>query len=275
MDINAKTDIYCIFGNPVRHSLSPAMHNLAFEKFNINAKYVAFEPDNIESAVSAMRTLGILGASITIPFKVDVMECIDKIDPMAKDIGSVNTLKNIDGKIHGYNTDGLGAVKALTEAGKKIKNLSILILGNGGGARAIAFSMLHFGANVMVAGRNLNKVKKLTSDLEKRYSGVSPFLISKLSSEIMGKIDVIINTTPLGMYPKEGMSPLKSELLTKKHTVFDIIYSPEMTKLLLDAKQAGAKIVKGGDMLVNQGVEQFRIWTGKKVSTNLFHKAIK
>lgn len=275
MKIDADTDLYCIFGKPVRHSLSPQMHNLAFKKFKINARYLAFKPENIKKAIDAMRTLNIKGASVTIPFKIDVMEFLDIIDPLAKDIGSVNTLKNIDNEIYGYNTDGIGAVKAIEKSGEKIADLRVLILGNGGAARAIGFDLLYFGAKVAIAGRNIRKVNKLVSDLEKRHDSVLALLISELNKGVMSEIDVIINTTPLGMHPKEDMSPLKSELIRKNHRVFDIIYNPEMTKLLLDAKKVGAKVIKGKEMLVNQGLEQFRIWTGKKVSAKLFYKALR
>ena len=275
MKIDAKTDLYCIFGNPVRHSLSPQMHNTAFKKFEINARYLAFEPENSEKAIDAMRILKIKGASVTIPFKVEIAKFVDKLDPLAKDIGSVNTLKNVDGLIVGYNTDGIGAKLALEESGHKIKNLRVLILGNGGGGRAIAFTLLEAGAKVAIAGRNIEKVSKLTSDLFEKHKEVKSILISDLSISVMEEIDVIINSTPIGMHPKEGLSLVSSSLIKKNHTVFDIIYSPEMTKLLLDANRIGAKIIKGKEMLVNQGVEQFRIWTGKKVSTKFSHKALR
>ncbi len=275
--ITAKTDVYCIFGNPVRHSLSPLIHNSAFEELGINAVYVAFEPDSIEQGVRSMRELGIKGASITIPFKVDVIPFLDSIDPLAERIGSVNTLLNLDGKIIGYNTDGLGATLALKNNHIEIENQTYLVIGNGGSARAIAFTLLQNNAKIVIAGRNQQRIANLKNDLAK-HGTVDHILLDELEENYMENVDVIINTTPVGMHPEAEKSPIKNSLIVEKHAVFDIVYSPDITILLKTANEKGCIIVRGFEMLLYQGVKQFEIWTGKEAPVqtmyNVLDKAI-
>ncbi len=156
LEINSETDLYCIFGSPVRHSLSPLMQNAAFRKAGVNAIYVAFEPSSIQAALQSMRHLGIKGASVTIPFKIEVIPFLDAIDPAAAAIGSVNTLVNSNGAITGYNTDGAGAIRALEKTGVPIRDRAVLVLGNGGSARAIA-------ANAFSASSYWNECSRATA----------------------------------------------------------------------------------------------------------------
>ncbi|OHD70663.1 MAG: shikimate dehydrogenase [Spirochaetes bacterium RBG_16_49_21] len=273
-EIDSQTKLYCIFGSPVRHTLSPVMHNAAFRKIGANAVFLAFEPPSIRAAVASMRSLDIKGAAITIPFKIDVLECLDAVDPRAADIGSVNTLVNTGGLITGYNTDGSGAVQAL--AAKKINaaDSNTLVLGNGGSARAIAFALLQSGAAVIVAGRNAPRVERLVRDLEKQYTQVRGLLISDLDRKLMEGVDIIINATPVGMAPDTGSMPISDELLVKRHAVFDIVYSPRMTKLLAAAAEKGCAIINGIDMLIYQGLQQFELWTGKEAPFGAVKSAI-
>jgi shikimate dehydrogenase len=274
LEVNAGTEIYCIFGNPVKHSLSPAMQNAAFKALGINAVFTAFEVDNIKYAISAMKALDIRGASVTIPFKIQSIKYVDKLDPLARDIGSINTLHNDNGKIYGYNTDGLGALEALLENDVKIKSSHILLIGNGGSARAIAIALLSKGANVTVAGRNTKKILKLVNDIKKKQKNIGYILINKINIEYMNNIDIIINTTPVGMTPNVNKMPIEPELILKKHIVFDIVYSPHLTKLLKTSKTKGCKIIHGIEMLVNQGAKQFEIWTGKKAPISAMEKKV-
>ena len=261
-DINSDTALYCIFGKPVRQSLSPVMHNRAFRETGINAVYLAFEPASAGAALQAMRSLGIRGASVTIPFKVDIMNGIDAIDPLAENIGSVNTLINDRGMITGYNTDGYGALRALGERDIPIRNAVALVLGNGGSARAIAFTLLANGARVILAGRNPEKVAGLARDLSRNHDPVESVLIRDLDRAIMDTVDIIINTTPAGMAPDTDSSIIGDELILPRHAVFDIVYSPHLTRLLAGAEKKGCTIVHGIDMLIYQGVRQFELWTG-------------
>lgn len=262
MEINANTEIYCIFGNPVRHSLSPLIHNTAFRELSINALYCAFEPAGIKEAIDSMKSLNILGASVTIPFKVDVLSYVDEIDDLANNIGSINTLVNNNGWIKGYNTDGNGAVSALLKRYKDLQGKTVLVLGNGGSARAIAYSAQMYGAALIIAGRNINKINSLSSDLQK--NGISKsVLLNDLNKSIMQDVDIIINTTPIGMSPYADAQPIDPELLLKHHSVFDIVYSPMKTRLLESADHKGCSLIGGIEMLVNQALLQFKIWTGK------------
>jgi len=262
MDITSETKIYCIFGNPVSHSISPVMHNAGFSAAGLNAAYCAFAPDDIGKAVESMRSLGIAGASVTIPFKVDVIKYIDEIDELTQSIGAVNTLVNRNGIISGRNTDGTGACTAIVESGIEIASSSALIAGNGGSARAIAWSLLAKGCKVVITGRNMERISSLAHELGQKYGGVSCIAAKELTPEYTEKFDIIINTTPVGMGTDSKMSPFDEELLHGGQTVFDIVYKPDKTLLLTLAEKRGCKIIKGFEMLLNQGIEQFRIWTG-------------
>ncbi len=275
MKINSETSLYCIFGNPVKHSLSPVIHNSAFRELGINAVYLAFEPETIEEAIRSVRSLNIKGASITIPFKVEVMKYIDHVDPLAGQIGSVNTIHNVSGRLTGYNTDGQGALNSLLKKNIGINNSNILIIGNGGSARAVAFTLLQNKASVFICGRNHERIKALAKDLKVFYDNADNILLDKLDKRFMSKIDILINTTPLGMTPRINSCPIDENLITDRHTVFDIVYSPEKTKLLNIAEKKGCVIIKGIEMLINQGIMQFEIWTNRKAPEEIIYRSIK
>jgi len=274
MNINAHTKLYCIFGSPVKHSLSPAMHNAAFAETGLNAAYMAFEPESIEGAILAMRALPIYGASITIPFKTDVMPYLDSIDPLAMKIGSVNTLKNIDGAITGYNTDGYGAMLSLEQNGIKVKGANVLILGNGGSARAIAFTLLQENTSVFIAGRNRARMLSLVDDLKKYFDQVDCILLNEITPDFTARMDIIINTTPIGMDPDPDTTPIDENLIHKSNTIMDIVYSPPVTRLLDAGIRKGCNTIRGVDMLFYQGVKQFEIWTGKLAPVEVMRNAI-
>ncbi len=271
MEIKASTEIYCIFGNPVRHSLSPVIHNTAFGALGMDALYCAFEPESIENAVMAMRHLGIRGASVTIPFKVSVIPCLDGIDPLARSIGAVNTLLNDNGTITGYNTDGLGAVSPLEKRIGPLSGKKALVVGNGGSARAIAFALLSRGARVVIAGRNPSRAASLAADLGRSARSSA---IDSLDPGFMSEIDIVINTTPVGMTPDTKSTPIEEKLLLPHHTVFDIVYSPDRTRLLALAEAKGCVVVRGVEMLVSQALAQFKIWTGKDAPERQIYDAV-
>jgi len=274
MNINFNTKIYCIFGNPVKHSLSPIMHNSAFSYQKINALYHIFEINSIKDGINAMKILNIKGASVTIPFKIDVLNYLDEIDPLAKLIGAVNTIKNSNGRMFGYNTDGPGAIKALKEKLPDISNKNFLILGNGGAARAIIYSILMEKGSVTVAGRNLSKLEILQNEIKQNGYEIKIKFLEKLNSKIMKNIDVIINTTPLGMGKTSQISPIDIELIKKKHILFDIIYSPDVTKFLDAGIAKGCTVVKGAKMLLYQGVLQFELWNEQEAPVNVMEKSL-
>ncbi|HSV98236.1 MAG TPA: shikimate dehydrogenase [Spirochaetota bacterium] len=274
MKPDAHTILYCLFGRPARHSLSPAMHNAAFEHLGMNAVYLAFEPEKPLDAVRAMRALGIRGASITIPFKTDILDHIDEIDPLAEKIGSVNTLINDDGIIKGFNTDGHGAVRALLANGVSISGRKTLVVGNGGSARAIAFSLLEEKAEVTISGRNEKNAGALASDLSRYFKDVKSCRIDSLTNGSLDEYQILINTTPVGMFPDIGSSPIDPSLLRPGMTVFDIVYAPARTRLLGSAESAGCRIVFGTEMLLYQGARQFELWTSGQAPVETMRDAL-
>ncbi|MCL1911187.1 MAG: shikimate dehydrogenase [Leptospirales bacterium] len=273
MDITSKTKIYCIFGNPVSHSISPVMHNAGFSAAGLDAAYCAFAPDDIGKAVESMRSLGIAGASVTIPFKTDVINYIDETDELVRNIGAANTLVNKDGIIRGCNTDGIGACAAIVESGIELARSSVLIAGNGGSARAIAWSLLSQGCKTTITGRNTAHISSLALELNQKYSGVSCVAAEELTPEYTEKFDIIINATPVGMEPDSNRSPFGKELLHSGQTVFDIVYKPDKTALLALAEERGCKIIRGFEMLLNQGIEQFKLWTGLDAPKDIMRSA--
>lgn len=258
------TDLYCIFGNPVTHSKSPIMHNTLFVDNKINAVYLAFEINDIKTGINAVKGLGIKGASITIPFKKKVIEFLDDIDTQAKEIGAVNTIINKNGKIIGYNTDWSGGTDPLKEHG--IENKKVGIIGAGGAAHALAYGIIKNKGNLTIINRSDKNGKKLASLFTCNF-----LKIDKMKNE---NFDIIINTTPLGMGPDIKKTPVKKEYLNKNMIIMDIVYNPVETQLIKDAKKAGCRIIDGLSMFVNQGAQQFELWTGIKPSIELMRKTV-
>lgn len=256
--INADTMLYCIFGHPARHSLSPILHNEGFRALSINAVYLAFDVNSAEDAVNSMRSLSIKGASITIPYKTDIVPFLDSVDSGAKKIGAVNTVVNSNGYLTGYNTDGIGALNAIEDLSGPVSKKNILIIGTGGSSRAIAFTAIDRGAKIILAGRSGDSQKNLYADLL-RYGTVESISSDSIHRYIHN-CEVIINTTPLGMNVSDPL-PFDTELIQPNHTVFDIVYRPHTTPLLANALLKGAKIVYGSEMLFRQGIAQFELWT--------------
>ncbi len=271
--INSSTDLYCVFGSPVSHSVSPVMHNAAFRETGLNAVYLAFEPSSIEGAMRSMRELGIRGASITIPFKVEALRHADSVDTLASDIGSINTLVNSGGSLIGHNTDGRGAAAALERAGVRIDGSTCLVIGNGGSARAIAATLAARGARIIITGRNGERIRGLAAAL-RPAEPARPVELNALECGLMETVDIIINTTPVGMTPHEDGIPMPDDLLLARHVVFDIVYAPHETRLLAAARSRGCVVVHGIEMLLHQGVLQFELWTGLTAPVETMRHAI-
>lgn len=274
MKPDANTAVYCIIGNPVRHSLSPVMHNAAFEHLHINAVYVAFQPQSAQKAIEAMKTLGIQGASITIPFKVELVSLCDEVDNLALEIGSVNTLININGKVKGYNTDGNGLIKALEHHAVDYVNKNVLIIGNGGSARAIAYTLAHNNAHITICGRNETNVMHLVHDLHHHCTSVNSCLLHDLHPDTTLPFDIIINTTPVGMSPHVDTSPINEDCIHQPQIIVDIIYSPRETMLIKKARNKGCKTITGEYMLLYQACMQFELWTGKPAPFEIMYNAL-
>jgi len=265
MNINSDTILFAVLGDPVSHSLGPVMHNTAFAELGYNGAYLAFRVKDIGKAVVGIKALGIKGASITIPHKVSVMDFLDELDDTAQKIGAVNTILNKKGVLTGYNSDGFGAVKALFER-TTIKDKNVVILGAGGAARAIGFAIISEGGRVTVINRTLAKGEKLAKDLGADFQP-----IAKLNQTAC---HILINTTPVGMFPDIDAMPIRKQDLDKAMVVMDVVYNPLKTRLLRAAENIGCQTIDGVSMFVYQGAFQLELWTGMKAPVEVMKKAV-
>lgn len=275
--ITGSTNIVGLIGHPVEHSFSPPMHNAAFEKLGMDYAYVAFDvaPKNLKVAIEGAKSLNIKGFNVTIPHKIDVMKCLDEIDDVARLIGAVNTIDFKDMK--GYNTDGIGAVKAIEEV-TSIKGKNVVVAGAGGASRAISFYIAKYGAeSLTILNRNVGKAESLAGDVLKSdlISDVKSDSISKITDYVCDA-DILIDTTPVGMHPHSDDEPIiGAEDMHEDLTVFDAVYNPNETVLIREALNAGAKPVYGIKMLLYQGVESFKIWTGENPPVDVMEDALR
>ena len=276
--LTSKTKILCIIGNPIEHSMSVTMHNAAIQKLGLDYLYVAFKvlQDDLLNAINGIKSLNIKGASVTIPHKISVMKYLDKIEPMAKKIGAINTIKNENGILIGRNTDGEGFLNSIIESGYNLKNKKIVLFGAGGAARACAFYLAKEVAGITIINRSNKKMNDLISKLKFYYEipikGIDLSKSENIKKEIEDS-DILVNTTPVGMHPDVNESSVKQSWLHPNLFVVDIIYSPIQTKLLQEASSIGCNVLSGVDMLVNQGIVAFKWWTGvspdKKLMKNV------
>ena len=274
MEIKGSTNVVGLIGHPVEHSFSPPMHNAAFKKLGMDYVYTAFDVDskNLENAIIGAKALDIKGFNVTIPHKIEVMNYLDEIDEVASLIGAVNT---IDFKeLKGYNTDGIGAIRAISEV-TKIKNKNVLIAGAGGASRAISFYIAKYNPhNLTILNRNVKKADELALDISN--SGLMDDVNSDSIKNInLDDVDILINTTPIGMHPNINDTPVAlARDMHEDMVVFDAVYNPNETGLLKEAIKANAKPVYGIKMLLYQGVESFNIWTGKEAPVDVMEDAL-
>ncbi|MDJ0889007.1 MAG: shikimate dehydrogenase [Desulfobacterales bacterium] len=265
-EIDAHTRLFAVFGDPVAHSLSPVMHNHAFQQVGYNGVYVAMRIRDVEAAVAAVRCLSISGVSVTVPHKTAVMTWLDQVDPMAEEIGAVNTIVNQNGRLCGYNTDAHGAIGALKEmvdpAGR-----DVAILGAGGAARAVGFGLANENARLVIVNRTATSGKRLAEKLGAGYRSPDAFRPAEGS--------ILINTTPVGMWPHVDARPLPVKHLRPGMTVMDIIYNPLQSRLIREAADMGCRVLNGVPMFVHQGALQFKLWTGKEAPLSAMHQAVK
>ncbi len=263
--ITSATRLYTVLGDPVAHSLSPAMHNAAFAATGYNGVYVALRVTDIRPAARGLKSLGIRGASITIPHKVRVMEVLDHVDENAASIGAVNTVANHNSVLSGYNTDSLGAARALLEH-TPIRGKQAVILGAGGAARAVGFGVVREGGRVTIVNRTWKRGECLAEDLGGRFV---PW------SEIKrAPCDLLINTTPVGMSPHPDAMPVPEDYLNWDMVVMDAVYSPLKTRLLLTAEKKGCRTINGVGMFVHQGALQFERWTGRTAPRDIMKNTV-
>ncbi|MEJ2155027.1 MAG: shikimate dehydrogenase [Desulfobacteraceae bacterium] len=277
--ISPSTRFCMVIGDPIAHSLSPAIHNAAYAQLGIDFVYVACRVEDVKSALAGMRALeNFRGMSVTIPHKVEVMQYMDEIGDVDRGIGAINTVVHDPDRLVGLNTDGPGALKALMDAGVDLSGKNVLMLGAGGAARAIAFTLAWDNrlARLKLLDIDQAMLATLASDLA---SGTQAEIASEVMTDAvlaaaMAEADVIIHCTPIGMHPKEGVSLVPPSLFRPGQAVFDIVYTPLETKLLADAKAKGLQTISGVEMFVNQAVLQFERFTGTDAPIEVMRRVV-
>lgn len=263
--IDAHTSLFGVIGNPVKHSLSPLMHNQAFAATDCNAVYLAFCVSNPGAALKSIKALNVRGLSVTLPHKVAVMEYLDDIDQMAASIGAVNTIVHHNGKLTGYNTDCQGAIQAL-QTQTTIDGMAVAIIGAGGAARAIGFGLATVAGGLTILNRTRKSGERLAADLQAEFL--------PLDECQPNRYDILINASPVGMHPHTAAMPIAKQALSKKMVVMDIVYNPLNTRLLEEAAAKGCRTISGLDMFVFQGALQFELWTGKQAPVAIMREAV-
>ncbi|MFO0707503.1 MAG: shikimate dehydrogenase [Nitrospira sp.] len=266
MEIDAHTGFCGVIGNPVEHSLSPAIHNAAFRKLGVNLVYLAFRVEAIGDAIKGLQALGgFRGASVTIPHKVSAMPFLDDIDATARHIGAINTIVAENGKLTGYNTDATGALRALREGIGVLAGKRVVMLGSGGAARAIAFALAGEPGLVglTLLGVDDRERSQLATDLREKTSltVLDMHLEDSALARVLPESQVLVHCTPIGMSPKTDASCVPAHLLHRDVAVMDIVYNPRETRLLKDARHAGCRTIPGLEMFLYQAVAQFELWT--------------
>jgi len=278
MEISGRTRVCGIIGDPIEHSLSPVMHNAAFQKLNLDFVYVAFrvKKNELREAILGARSLDVHGLNVTMPHKNAVMKYLDEIDSTTRLIGAVNTILNDKGRLIGYNTDGAGALKALKEKGVGPEGKRLLLLGAGGAGKAIAFYVAQEVDELKIFNRTTPKAEKLAQLLRKEFG--KKIDGNSLSAEIvkdeLEDADILINATSVGMHPDVNRSLVDPSWLRPDLCVMDIVYNPIETKLVKDARLMGAKVVSGIEMLVFQGVASFEIWTDHQAPVKVMKEVV-
>jgi 3-dehydroquinate dehydratase/shikimate dehydrogenase len=260
--ISDSTDIYGIVAGAVAHSVSPAMHNAAFRETRTDAVYVPFAAVDADDFVTFARAIGARGASITIPHKVTLFDRVDEIDPVARRIGAINTIRVENGRWIGGNTDAEGFLQPL-RGRVPLKGLRASVLGGGGAARAVVVALTSAGSIVRLHARNRGQAEQVARLCSCEVGAWPPE---------PGSWDLLVNTTPIGMYPRVDETPIPRAQLTGRH-VYDLVYNPPVTRLLREAAEAGCQTTGGLDMLVAQAHEQFRWWTGIQPPNGVMREA--
>ena len=269
--------MYGLIGDPIDHSVSPTIQNAAFRSARLDAVYLAFPvgKSRLKSAILGLKALGIRGFNVTTPHKTAMLRYLEKVDTKAAEIGSINTVKNDSGSLIGFNTDGSGAITAMQRAGLSLNGQAMLLLGAGGAARAIAYSMGGSGCSVTLMSRTASHAKLLAKSLRIRFGtkAESVPLSRKSLRECVSQADIILNASSMGMDAKNN-PPIDRSWIRSDHWVFDIVYRPVQTKLLQIAKARGARTINGLEMLLNQGASSFTIWTGRNAPTVAMRRAM-
>ncbi|HXN08008.1 MAG TPA: shikimate dehydrogenase [Nitrospiria bacterium] len=278
--MTGKTRCVAILGHPISHSKSPQMHQAAFEALKLDFAYLPFdiEPRKLESAVNALKTLGFSGFNVTVPFKEKIIPLLDVVAPDARIIGAVNTVLIKDNKLTGFNTDGKGFIRSVQKAWKiRLAGKKIVIIGAGGSSKAIAVSLcMEKAVSIGILNRTLSKGRNLSDHLARLFRRPEIFslpLYGNDTRDAIAQADLLINTTSLGLNPKDP-SPLPSGYIRPGMKVYDLIYNPAETRFLKEAKKTGCQVLNGSSMLLCQGALAFEIWTGKMPPLAVMAQAI-
>lgn len=274
--LDTQTQLCAVIGDPVSHSLSPAIHNAAFEAAGLNYAYLAFHVTDLPAMLTGMRAMpSFRGLSVTIPHKEAIIPLLDEVDPLAAAVGSVNTVTNDGGKLIGSTTDGLGTLRAFADAGVSLDGKRVLFIGAGGAVRAVAFAVLRESKadSVTILARRPDRAEQLVVDLDDPHrTSAGPF---EDISDAMHDHDVVIQGTPIGMEPDMDVSPVSADSFRADQVAFDMVYRPHETQLLRDAKAAGCPVVYGIEMLLHQAALQFETWTGEAAPLDAMRSAVR
>ena len=276
MNISGKTKVTGLFGWPVEHSFSPAMHNAAFDHLGLDYCYVTFpvRPDMLGDAVKGVRALNLGGINVTVPHKENVIQFLDEVSEEAAFIGAVNTVRNDNGRLTGYNTDGRGFMQSMSEAGIDVAGKKIIIMGAGGASRAIGYYLCKKASALYLYDVDSKKADTLIQHLKSQATGCEVLAAGTeqiRSGHFFSGVDIVINATPLGLKPEDPM-PMDMALINNKHTVCDLIYKE--TPFLSKAAGIGCKTLNGLGMLLWQGVFAFEVWTGKRPPVEIMKNAL-
>ena len=274
-----RTKLCAVIGNPVAHSLSPAIHNAAFQFLDLDFIYMAFPVEDVKGALAGMRAIeNFRGMSVTIPHKTEVMNYVDEISEVDRSIGSINTVIHENGKLIGLGTDGTGALKALVDNGVEIDGKNILMLGAGGAARAISFTLARKTklAELSILDVNEPLLEGLKADLKAGTDAVikTGLMTQSILAAAMENAEIIIHCTPIGMHPKVDASLIPPELFRPEQVIFDIVYNPFETKLLVEARSRGLNVIPGVEMFLNQAVLQFERFTGVDAPVEVMRRIV-
>lgn len=278
-EISTATQFCAVIGNPVGHSLSPAIHNAAFRAADLNYVYGAFRVEDVGACLQGMRAMeGFRGLSVTIPHKVDAMAHVDELSPMAQQVGCINTVTNTGGRLVGTVTDGTGTLRAFAHAGVDLTGKQVLFLGAGGAVRAVAFAFALESAceGVTILARDRLKADALVGDMAPHAAcTVRAGHLTEDIVEAMASHDVVVQGTPVGMYPNhQDAMPIAPSTLRAEQVVFDMVYRPLETALLREARKKGCTTIIGSEMLVQQAAEQFETWTGTTAPVEQMRKSL-
>jgi shikimate dehydrogenase len=279
MDLDAQTQFCGVIGNPVEHSLSPAIHNAAFRKLGLNFVYLAWKVEAVGAAINGLRALGnFRGASVTIPHKVAALPFLDRVDTTARHIGAINTIVSDQGALAGYNTDATGALRALREGGVELKGQRVVLVGSGGAARAIAFALAAESGlkQLSILGIDQKERAVLCADLRSKTAlAVEDLPLNDSTlNETLPDAQVLIHCTPIGMSPKIEETCVPGRLLHAGLAVMDIVYNPRETRLLKEATRAGCKVIPGLEMFLHQAATQFELWTNRAAPTDVMRSVL-